>query len=134
MSWTEHQATVKPLRSFGLIVGGIFTLMGLWPMLLHRDTPRVWTLTLGGLLMVQALLLPRTLGPIYRVWMIAGHWMGWVNTRILLALGFYVIVTPIGMAMRLLGKDPMRRKFNPDTDTYRIARASRPGSHMQRQF
>jgi len=134
MSWTEHQATLKPLRSFGLIVGGIFALIGLWPMLLHRDTPRVWALTLAGLLMVQALLLPRTLGPIYRVWMIAGHWMGWVNTRILLALGFYGIVTPMGLAMRVLGKDPMRRKFDPNTDTYRIARAPRPGSHMQRQF
>jgi hypothetical protein len=94
----------------------------------------VWALTLAELLMVQALLLPRALGPIHRVWMIAGHWMGWVNTRILLALEFYVIVTPIGMAMRVLGKDPMRPKFNPDTDTYRIALASRPGSHMQRQF
>jgi hypothetical protein len=124
----------KQLRSFGLIVGGIFALIGLWPILFHRETPRVWALVLGGWLMVQALVLPGTLGPIHRVWMIVGHALGWVNTRILLALAFYGIVAPIGMAARVLGKDPMRRKLDPDADTYRIARASRPGSHMQRQF
>jgi hypothetical protein len=133
LSSTKQQIDFRQLRSFGLIVGGIFAFIGIWPAFFHRDI-RVWALLGGGLLISQALLLPRTLWPIYRVWMVAGHAMGWVNTRILLALGFFAIVTPSALALRMLGKDPMRRKFDPETNSYRTIRESRPGSHMRRQF
>lgn len=126
--------TPKQLRDFGLIIGGIFALIGVWPLLFSQTSPHYWLLTLGGLLVLLGLLRPQSLGPVYRGWMALGHVLGRVNTRILLGLGFYGIVTPMGLAMRVFGKDPMRRKFDPDANTYRIARASRPGSHFQRQF
>jgi len=130
----SKEITPKQLRNFGLIVGGIFALISLWPLLFSQTRPHYWLLTLSGLLILLGLLRPQSLGPVHRGWMAFGHVMGRVNTRILLGLGFYGIVTPMGLGMRLLGKDPMRRKFDPDLNTYRIERASRPGSHMQRQF
>jgi len=125
---------IKQLRSFGLLVGGIFAVIGLWPAVFHQEDIRLWALVLAGVLAIPALALPKSLRPIYRVWMAVGHILGWINTRILLGVIFFGIVTPMGLVMRLAGKDPMRRKFENAADTYRFVRRSRPGSHMTHQF
>jgi hypothetical protein len=85
-------------------------------------------------LIVPALTVPRILAPVHRIWMTIGDALGWVNSRILLGLVFYGLVTPMGLVMRLRGRDPMRRRFEPRADSYRVLRQPRPGSHMTRQF
>ncbi len=131
----KSKSDIKQLRSFGLMVGGVFAAMSLWPVLFRGDDPRLWTLVLASLLVIPALLLPRSLAPVYRGWMMVGHVLGWINTRIILGVIFYGLFTPIGLVRRfLLAKDSMRRKFEPEADTYRIVRQSRPSSHMKRQF
>jgi polyferredoxin len=125
----------KQLRAFGLLVGGIFLLIGLWPTMLYREDPRLWALAIAGLLLIPALVLPRSLGPVYRGWMAIGHVLGWINTRIILGLVFYGLFTPMGVVRRLvLGKDAMRRKFEPDAETYRIVRSPRSAAHLRHQF
>jgi len=124
----------KQLRSFGLIVGGIFALLGLWPAVWRGEDFRLWALVLAGLLSVPALVFPRSLGLVYRVWMALGLGLGWMNTRIILSVVFYGLFTPYGLVMRLMGKDPLHRRFEPDAETYRIVCAPRPSSHMARQF
>lgn len=130
----QNSVDTKQLRSFGLIVGGIFAVIGLWPALVRGEEPRLWVLLLAGLLLVPALAVPRVLQPIYRIWMAIGHILGWINTRIILGVIFYAIFTPVAQAMRLMGKDPMRRRFEPEVDTYRVMRQSRPRDHMIHQF
>jgi hypothetical protein len=125
---------VKSLRAFGFLVGGIFLLMGVWPAAVRREDPRLWALTAAILLLGPAVVYPRALGPVHRVWMKIGHALGWINTRIILGFLFYVIVTPLGLLMRLRGKDPMRRAFDPRAATYRLPRQVRPASHMKHQF
>ena len=66
--------------------------------------------------------------------MAIGEALGWINTRVILGFVYYGIMTPMGMTMRLLGKDPMRRRFEPDANSYRVPRATRPSRHMDRQF
>ena len=134
MMGNKKDINTKQLRLFGLIVGGIFAFIGLWPMLFRGEDPHLWSLVIGVLLAILAIILPRSLSRIYQIWIIIGNALGWVNTRVILALGFYGIFTPMGLALRLLGKDPMRRKFDPTTNTYRVLRSSRPGSHMHKQF
>jgi hypothetical protein len=56
----------KPLRSFGLIVGGIFVIMGVWPWLWGIPSLRLWSFILGGILIVLALAWPRSLAQVYR--------------------------------------------------------------------
>ena len=125
----------KQLRSFGLLVGGIFVLMGFWPLIFRKEDLRLWAVILGGLLVVLGVTLPRSLGPTYRVWMAVGQVLGWINTRIILGLIFYGVLTPMGLVRRLfLSKDAMRHKFEPDADTYRVIRQPRSRSHMTRQF
>ena len=130
----RQQDEKKQLRHFGLIVGGLFAAIGLWPVLLRAEPPRLWALALALVLVVPALALPRSLTHVYRIWMAAGEVLGWINTRILLSLIFYGLVTPMGIIMRRLGRDPMRRGFEPGVETYRVLKASRPAAHMTRQF
>lgn len=131
MSDTSHQ---KQLRSFGLMVGGIFLLIGLWPIIVSSGTLRIWAVSIGAMLMVLGLIAPRSLAHVYRAWMAVGHALGWINTRIILGIFFYGILTPMGLMMRLLGKDPMRLKPVPNADTYRVDREPRRSSHFRHQF
>ena len=131
----KSKSDIKQLRSFGLMVGGIFAAIGLWPAVFRGDDPRLWALVLASLLVIPALVLPMSLGPIYRGWMVVGYVLGWINTRAILGVIFYGLFTPIGIVRRfLLAKDSMHRRFEPEADTYRVLRQPRPSSHMKRQF
>jgi hypothetical protein len=135
VQWSKAMQTdTKQLRSFGLTVGGIFAVIGLWPVLFRAKDPRWWTVVVAGCLLVPALVLPRSLSWIYARWMALGHIMGWINTRIILGLVFYFVVTPIGMIRRLFGKDPMGKQIRADINSYRIIRKPRSASHLKRQY
>jgi hypothetical protein len=124
----------KELRSFGLIVGGIFAGIGLWPVVVRGEDYRTWALALAGLLILPALVYPTALFWPHKGWMFVGHILGWINTRIILGLVFYAIVTPIGIIRRMLGKDPMGRQIRPELNTYRVVREPRPASHLTKQY
>jgi len=124
----------KRLRSFGLIVGSIFTLIGVWPAVWRGQPLRLWSLILGGVLMALALVWPRSLTQVYRLWMTVGEVLGWINTHLILGVLFYLVFTPLGWCMRLRGKDPMQRTLAPEAESYRVVRQPRPSSHMRHQF
>ena len=130
----KHTSETKQLRSFGFTVGGIFAVIGVWPFLLRGTDYRWWALIVAGLLIVPALVLPKSLTLPYRGWMALSEVLGWINTRIILGVIFYGLLTPMGIIRRFLGKDPMGRQLKPELDTYRILRKPRPGSHMTRQY
>ena len=125
---------MKELRSFGLVVGGAFGLIGAWPGLRHGLPPRLWALALGGALAALGVAWPRSLTHPYRWWMAAAEMLGAINTRVILGVLFYGLFTPLALILRLLGKDPMRRALAPEADSYRVARHPRDASHMWHQF
>jgi Saxitoxin biosynthesis operon protein SxtJ len=128
------QSTKKELRSFGLLVGGIFAVIGVWPLLVRGEEFRTWALALALLLIAPALIFPKSLGPVHKQWMKLGHVLGWINTRILLGVIFFGVVTPMGMIRRLLRKDSMGRELRSDIESYRLRRSARPASHMTKQY
>jgi len=130
----QNNTDNKQLRSFGLTVGGVFALIGLWPLILHAADPRWWSVVVAGILIAPALVYPRSLFWPYKGWMTVGHVLGWINTRIILGVVFYAVVTPIGIVRRWLGKDPMGRRLRTDLDSYRITRKPRPASHLMKQY
>jgi len=130
----QEGVSPKQLRNFAFLVGAVFVVLGLWPFIFRGQPLRLWALIVAGLLVAPGVVWPTLLRPVYRVWMAVGHALGWVNTRIILAVIFYVLFTPAAIIMRLLGKDPMRRKLEPAAGTYRIPRQPRAGSHMGHQF
>ena len=126
--------TRKQLRSFGLTVGSVFAAIGVWPVILRSDAPRVWALALATLLIAPALVFPGALFWPHKGWMMLAHVLGWINTRVILGLVFFGLVTPIGAIRRWLGKDPMGQQLRPDAGTYRISRQPRPPSHLTKQY
>jgi len=128
------RADRKELRNFGLIVGGIFGALSLWPLVFRGEPIRLWMTALAVALIVPALVAPRVLAPAHRVWMLIGHVLGWINTRIIMGIIYFVLITPMGLVMRLFGRDPMQRALDSNATTYRVPQKPRPGTHMLRQF
>ena len=128
------EITHKQLRSFGFTVGGIFAFIALWPLIVRAEDPRWWAVVVAGCLLVPAVVFPKSLTWVYKGWMVLGHVLGWINTRIILGFVFYFVVTPTGIVRRLLGKDPMGKRLRPDLETYRVPRNPRPASHLRRQY
>ena len=130
----KNEITTKQLRSFGLTVGGIFAFIGFWPLMFRHQDSRWWALVIAGCLVIPAVVYPKSLIWPYRGWTAFGHALGWINTRIILGLVFYFVVTPIGIVRRWLGKDPMGRRLRPDVTSYRVVRKPRPASHLTKQY
>lgn len=128
------QPSRKELRQFGLLVGSVFAVIGLWPVLFRGESPRLWAMMLGSLLMVLGTMAPQSLKLVHQGWMQVGHVLGSINTKIILGIVYYGLITPMGLVMRLMGKDSMHRTFRQDAATYRVVRVPRPRQHMHNQF
>lgn len=125
----------KGLRDFGLITGGLFVaLFGLlFPWLFNVNTP-VWPFYLAGLLWILALLIPHALKPIYTVWMSFALILGWINTRIILALVFYIVITPTRLIMLLFAGKTFSQKKPKRLKTFRNITEARSPKHMEKPF
>jgi hypothetical protein len=132
---TTQQPGTDDLRRFGLVTGAIVAgLFGLlFPWLFNHALP-LWPWITGGVLWIWAILLPASLQPVYRGWMAVGQALGWVNTRIILAVLFYLLFLPAGIIMKLIGRDPMARKFDSSLKTYRITPPPRQKNHVERPY
>jgi len=130
----QTTVTKAQLRSFGFIVGTGFAVVGISRMLFRGEAPRMWALVLSAALIVTALLAPMLLKPFHRVWMRIGEMLGWVNSRIILGVVYYLVMLPIGFVRRFAGSDPMRRRFDSTAATYKVSRSQRPASHMRHQY
>jgi len=123
------------LRKFGLIFGvGLVLIFGLFfPWLADKPWP-AWPFIAAGAFILLALVFPTGLKPLYIAWMKFGHVAGWINTRIILGVVFFAIFLPFGLIMRLFGSDPMKRKLDNASASYRIASHSSPKNQMERPF
>lgn len=131
----NEQPGKKELREFGLVTGAIVVgLFGLLlPWLFDKALP-VWPWIIAAVLWVWGLLLPASLAPVYRGWLAFGHVLGWINTRIILGIMFYLMFLPVGLFMRLLGKDPMARSIDKSKSTYRVTHARPKKDHVERPY
>jgi hypothetical protein len=111
--------TKKELRVFGLCALAFLTLVG-W--IVFRRTgsiPAGATVAGAGLVCAAlALTVPQALRPLWVVLMVVNYPIGWVVTHVVMALIFYLVVTPVGVIMRLTGRDPMERGFDRAAKTY----------------
>ncbi|MCS6328545.1 MAG: hypothetical protein H8K06_15885 [Nitrospira sp.] len=130
----EKMVEKRELRNFGLMVGGMLCVIGIWPMIRHGEAIRLWAILPGAPLILLGLATPTMLGPIFKVWMKIGHVMGWINTRIILGVLYFGLITPMGVVMRMFGWDSMSRALRQDAESYRVVRQARPRTHMTRQF
>ena len=116
----------KQLREFGLLIGFGFPLMIGWLLpIISGHGFRPWTLWIGIPGLIIGLTAPRLLKYPYKAWMALGHALGWVNSRLILGLVFFIVLQPIAYIMRLTGYDPLRKR-KKNSLSYR---ESRQGHH-----
>src|SRR5687768_11881758 len=105
---SKRSATTSDLRSFGLLVGGVF--VALAALLAWRGRPPVVSLipgTLGTMLMLVGVASPRLLATPYRLWMGLALLMSKVTTPVLMAVIYFVVLTPIALLRRAFGRNPL---------------------------
>jgi hypothetical protein len=109
-------------RSFALVFCGFFALTGLWP-LWHKRPIRTWELYVSAAFLLIAFTAPAILHPLNLLWTKLGHLLSKVTNPIVTGLMFFIIFTPAGLVLRLLGKDLLRLKYDRTAQTYWIPRA-----------
>jgi hypothetical protein len=110
-------------RTFGLVFSGFFLLVGLAP-LLHKSqgAARIWALILSAVFLIASFFWTPALRPLNRAWTKLGVLLHAVVSPLVMALLFYGVVTPFGMVMRALSKDPLRLQWESKSDSYWIIR------------
>ncbi len=129
------QPDKKALREFGLTTGGVIALsFGLViPWIFRRHFP-VWPRIVSGVLVSWALVAPATLRLVHRGWMKFGLIMNRITTPIVLGVIYLLVITPAGAIMRLLGRDPMMRKFDNSSRSYRLPSRKIVNKNMEKPF
>jgi hypothetical protein len=125
----------RELRKFGLLVGAVFAALGVWFWLRHRAAAP-WLVTPGILLVFLGAVAPARLKQVYIVWMSLAIVMGFVVSRVLLTLFFFLVVTPFGLIARCSGKDFLGLKLDPKAASYWLPREkkSKKQEDYERQF
>ena len=108
-------------RVFGLIFSGIFCVIALLPILFGGGY-RPWALVIAIAWAVPAIIFPAVLAPLNRLWAKFGQVMHKIINPVLMGLIFFLTVVPTGLIMKLLRKDPMRRKYDVNATTYWVER------------
>jgi hypothetical protein len=125
----------KGLREFAFVTAGLFAgLFGVFLPWLFKAAYPAWPWLLGAGLAAWGGLAPRTLRPLYRTWMKFGLLLNRITTPLVLGLVFYLVVFPIGLIMRLTGRDPMTRRFDDSADSYRVMSRKPQRENAERPF
>lgn len=123
----------KKLREFGLLTGAVFVLIFglLFPWMKSSSYP-MWPWILALVLGLPALIKPCVLAPVFKVWMKLGHALGWLNSRIILGIVFYGLITPMAWLMKVFGKNPLKQHEREcSAHSYRLLVKRREGKHME---
>ena len=122
-------------RNFGMVFAFVFTIIGLFP-LLHGNPPRLWGFAVAGVFFGLGLFIPSVLRPLNKAWFAFGMLLGRIIAPIVMSLVFLITVIPTGLMLRLFGKDPMRRKLQPEAKSYWQDRDAEtdPMRSMKNQF
>ena len=122
---------VNSNRGFGIVFFVVFLLISFWPSI-EGQSLRIWALTVSLIFLVLGLLNSKLLSPFNLIWVKFGEALGRIIAPIAMGVVYFIIITPIGLFMRLIGKDLLRTKFSKNK-SYWIKREQNIGS-MKRQF
>ena len=117
----ESSSSLPSNRSFGILFTVVFGLIGAWAFWRH-GLSYGWWFGAAAITLLVTLTAPAALTPLNRAWMKLAELLNRVVSPLVLGLLFYAVVTPIGMFKRVTGWDPMRSRFDPESNSYWIDR------------
>ena len=118
-------------RSFGVVFFAVFLFIALYPLVFSGEI-RVWSAIISLIFLVLGLLNSKILTPLNKLWFKFGIFLGKIISPLIMGMIFFLVVTPIGLIMRLLGKDVLNLKYNKNR-SYWIEKNG-PKSKMKNQF
>ena len=118
-------------RSFGIVFFVVFLLIATYP-LINGDELRLWSLIISIVFLFLGLLNSKILNPLNKLWFKFGIFLGKIISPLVMGIIFFLVVTPIGLLMRLLNKDLLNLRFN-NNGSYWIEKTE-PKSKMKNQF
>ena len=119
-------------KSFGLVFFVIFIIIALWP-LLNDGNIRIWSIIVSIIFLILGLLNSKILTPFNKLWMRLGALLGIIVSPIVMGVVYFGIITPIGLIMKLFGKDVLNLKLDKNKKTYWTLKKKIP-SKMKDQF
>ena len=118
-------------KNFGIVFFIVFLIVSLYP-LVNSDNIRIWSLIISIIFLALGLLNSKILTPFNKLWFEFGILLGKIVSPLVMGIIFFLVVTPIGLTMRLFGKDVLNLKYNKNK-SYWIEKKG-PKSRMKDQF
>ena len=119
-------------KSFGLLFFVVFLILGLWP-LKNGENLNFYFITASIIFLILGLINSKLLSPLNKSWIKLGEILGIIVAPIVMALVYFVILTPVSLIVRMFGKDLLSLKLLKEKETYWIERKKSLGS-MKKQF
>ena len=129
---SNSKIKISSNRSFGLVFFVVFLIIALWPLKSGEDF-RLWSLTLSIIFLILGILNSKFLTPLNKLWIRFGFFLGAIVSPIVMGIVYFLVVTPTGLFMRLLGKDLLKKDKVKNVSTYWIKRDKQKSS-MKKQF
>ena len=127
----NNEIKISSNKSFGIVFAIVFFLIGLWPIIESNDI-RIWSLILSVIFLILGLMNSSILTPLNKIWFRFGIFLGNFIAPVVMGIIFFFVVTPIGLIMRLLGRDLIKLKKN-NLNSYWIEKKDTESS-MRKQF
>ena len=128
----QKEIKISSNKSFGLVFFVIFIIIALWP-LLNDGNIRIWSIIVSIIFLILGLLNSKILTPFNKLWMRLGALLGIIVSPIVMGVVYFGIITPIGLIMKLFGKDVLNLKLDKNKKTYWTLKKKMP-SKMKDQF
>ena len=129
---SKSEIKISSNRSLGLVFFVVFLIVALWPLKYEEDI-RLWSLVLSIIFFILGVLNSKLLTPLNKLWFKFGIFLGAIVSPIVIGIVFFLVVTPIGIFMRFLGKDLLKTIKVKNISTYWIKR-DKQDSRMKKQF
>ena len=129
---SDSKIKISSNRNFGLVFFVVFLIVALWPLKYEEDI-RLWSLALSIIFFILGILNSKLLTPLNKLWFKFGIFLGVIVSPIIMGIVYFLVVTPIGILMRILGKDLLKTSKVKNTSTYWIKR-DKQLSTMKKQF
>ena len=119
-------------RNFGLVFFFVFLIISLWP-LLNEDEPRIWALAIAVIFLILGLFNLKLLTPLNILWFKFGLSLGAIVSPIVMGVIFFLVITPTGFFMKIIGKDLLNTKYDNKKKSYWMDR-EKTKTTMKQQF
>ena len=145
MSWISDVRTglkrlpqdTRSLRKFALVIAGALLVLASLIYFFGTHPQRAfWLIATAAVLLAVGLPFPKLLKPLHSGWMAFALAIGWIMSRILLTFFFFLVLTPMGLLLRIFGKDLLQQKLEPERKSYWIKKDRSDGGNerYERQF